>query len=129
MKIPLEYSKKSEDKWISNRKSFLKEIKNWEKRKDADRLELLIQLSVIHKRLVESVDGWGNWIQNPYVMSSLNKEQLNELLKKYSDLVKKYIEMDIEYTKIIGELFQTSQDFKEYFDVREEGEDKGLYRV
>lgn len=98
--------------WIEKRKEYLNFISELRKGKKSDRLETLKKLRNLHLMFIESVDAWGNWLNNVHVISLFPKEELDKIFLEYTDHVEKYIKLDIKATSIVEAYRQKDPCFK-----------------
>ncbi len=89
--------------WIKTSEKLLDHIKRLEEAKERDRLELVRSLRFVLSALQRSLLGWIQWVNNPDIMTTFTKEELEEMKKKLSDLTRSFIEYDVEATKLGAE--------------------------
>ncbi len=65
---------------------------------DQDRLELVRVMRFSLGALNQSLHGWMQWVSSPEIMSNFNKEELEEMAKKITDIVEQFLTYDIETT-------------------------------
>lgn len=85
--------------WIRASERTLERIRRLLERKDMDRLELVQSMRFILLALHRSLLGWMNWVNNPDIMVSFDKEELAEMNKRLGEFVQEFIKYDIEVTK------------------------------
>jgi len=86
------------DEWIKNCEKLLAQMKDFSSKKDKDRLDLVqslrFSLYVIHR----SVLGWLNWVNNPDIMTTFEKDEIDKMNGQMTDFVKSFIKYDIKIT-------------------------------
>ncbi len=85
--------------WIKASERTLERIRKFLEKKDMDRLELIQSMRFILLALHRSLLGWMNWVNNPDIMVSFDKEELAEMNRKLGGFVQEFIKYDIEVTK------------------------------
>jgi len=85
--------------WIQASERTLEQIRRLLERKDMDRLELVQSMRFVLMALHRSLLGWMNWVNNPDIMVSFNKEELAEMNRRLAEFVQEFIKYDIEVTK------------------------------
>ena len=88
------------EKWIQSSERLLDQIKRLEEAEERDRLELVRSLRFVLRVLQRSLLGWMQWVNNPDIMTRFKQEDLEEMNKKLSELVRFFIEYDLEVTKL-----------------------------
>ena len=86
------------DKWIKEVEKEINKIKNW---KIDDRLSMVAALTYCNSAVASSVNGWNSWLTNALVMEKFNEEELKEILKEFTELAIKWLELDLKYTKLL----------------------------
>jgi len=85
--------------WVQTSDRILDQIKKFQEKTDKDRLDLVQSIRFSLYALHRSLLGWMNWVNNPDVMASFNKEELDEMNKKVTAFVEEFIKYDVEVTK------------------------------
>ena len=98
------------DPWIEDREASIKEIEEIIGEKH-DRLDVFINLGVVHAIVKESVKGWNQWLANPCLMGSADEELARELLVKYCNVALDYLKLDIEATTKITDSMKTNDKY------------------
>ncbi len=91
------------ERWIQSSERLLDQIKRLEEAKERDRLELVRSLRFVLGALQRSLLGWMQWVNNPDIMIRFKQEDLEQMNKKLSELVRFFIEYDLEVTKLGAE--------------------------
>ena len=91
------------ESWIQSSEKILDRIKALEKIEGKDRLELVRSLGFMLGALHRSLLGWMQWANNPDIMTRFTQEDLEGINKNLSELVRSFIEYDIEATKLGAE--------------------------
>ena len=89
--------------WIQSSEKILDRIKDLEKIEGKDRLELVRSLGFMLGALHRSLLGWMQWVNNPDILIRFTQEDLEGMNKNLSELVRSFIEYDIEATKLGAE--------------------------
>lgn len=88
------------DRWIRVSEKILDQIKNLEKRKEMDRLELVSSMRIALGGLEMSLQGWTQWVSNPNIMVRFRQKDLEKMNKKLIEFTRAFIEYDLEATKL-----------------------------
>jgi hypothetical protein len=104
--------------WIQASERALEQIRRLLERKDMDRLELVQSMRFILMALHRSLLGWMNWVNNPDIMVSFNREELAEMNRRLAEFVQDFIKYDIEVTK------QGARKSGAFIEAREEAEER-----
>jgi hypothetical protein len=86
--------------WIKTSEKLLDHIKRLEEAEERDRLELVRSLRFVLSALQRSLLGWIQWVNNPDIMTTFTKEELEEMKKELSNFTCSFIEYDLEATKL-----------------------------
>ncbi len=89
---------KMHQNWIQRSENTLKQLKGLMDNPDQDRLELVRVMRFSFGALGQSLAGWMQWVNSPEIMSSFNKEELEEMAKKLTSMVEQFVTYDIEIT-------------------------------
>ncbi len=84
--------------WIQRSENTLKQLRGLMKNPDQDRLELVRVMRFSFGALGQSLAGWMQWVNSPEIMSTFNKEELEEMTKKITGMVEQFVTYDIEMT-------------------------------
>ncbi len=84
--------------WVQRSENTLKQLQGLMENTDQDRLELVRVMRFSFGALGQSLAGWMQWVNSPEIMSSFNKEELEEMTKKITDMVEQFVTYDIEVT-------------------------------
>jgi hypothetical protein len=87
------------DEWIEASKKILEQINKLSNKKDRDRLDLVQAMRFSLYALHRSLLGWMNWVNNPDIMASFKKEELDNMNQKIRKYVEKFLNYDIEATQ------------------------------
>ena len=104
--------------WIQASERALEQIRRLLERKDMDRLELVQSMRFVLMALHRSLLGWMNWVNNPDIMVSFNREELAEMNKRLAEFVQDFIKYDIEVTR------QGARKSGAFIEAREEAEER-----
>ncbi len=84
--------------WIQRSENTLKQLQGLFENPDQDRLELVRVMRFSFGAFGQSLAGWMQWVNSPEIMSSFNKEELEEMAKKITGMVEQFVTYDIETT-------------------------------
>ena len=84
--------------WTQRLENTLKQLRGLMENPDQDRLELVRLMRFSFGALGQSLAGWMQWVNSPEIMSSFTQEELEEMMKKITDMVEQFITYDIEIT-------------------------------
>ncbi|MCS7119870.1 MAG: DUF2153 family protein [Nitrososphaerota archaeon] len=85
--------------WIQTCERILDQIRRFSEKKDKDRLDLVQSMRFALYALHRSLLGWLNWVNNPDIMASFNREELEEMNKKLTEFIEEFIKYDIQVTE------------------------------
>ena len=86
------------EKWVQDCKRILQEIKKMTESGGKDRLDVVRAMQFTLFALQRSVAGWVEWVNNPDVMATFSLEELDEINKTLSELIRPFIEYDAKVT-------------------------------
>lgn len=86
--------------WVQTCEELLERIRKFSVKEDKDRLDLVQSMMFSLYALHRSLLGWINWVNNPDVMATFKKEELDEMNKRITEFTESFIEYDLEATKI-----------------------------
>jgi hypothetical protein len=86
------------EKWIQDCKKILQKIRKIGESKGKDRLDVVRAMRFTLFALQRSVTGWIDWVNNPDIMATFSLEELNEINKNLSELIRPFIEYDAKVT-------------------------------
>ena len=89
---------KMHQSWVQRSENILKQLQGLMEDPDQDRLELVRVMRFSFGALGQSLAGWMQWVNSPEIMSSFNKEELEEMAKKVTSMVEQFVKYDIEMT-------------------------------
>ena len=87
---------KMHQNWIQRSENTLKQLRGLMENPDQDRLDLVRVMRFSFGALGQSLHGWMHWVNNPEIMSSFTKEELEEMAKRITGIVEQFITYDIE---------------------------------
>ncbi|MGD2200348.1 MAG: DUF2153 family protein [Candidatus Bathyarchaeota archaeon] len=87
------------ESWSEECKEFLKQIKESAETEDPDRLELVRSMHTALLAINHSTLGWFQYVNNPEVMNTFDRKELNEILITLNELAEAYLLHDIEVTE------------------------------
>jgi len=86
------------EKWIQDCKKILQKIRKMGESKGKDRLDVVRAVRFTLFALQRSVTGWIDWVNNPDIMATFSLEELDEINKNLSELIRPFIEYDVKVT-------------------------------
>ena len=86
------------ENWVQDCEKILQEIKKMTENEGKDRLDVVRGMRFTLFALQRSVAGWIEWVNNPDVMATFSLEELNEINKTLSELIRPFIEYDAKVT-------------------------------
>ena len=86
--------------WIRVSEKILEQLKNLEKTKGKDRLELVRSLRFVLSVLQRSLLGWTQWVNNPDIMTIFTQEDLEKMAKQLSEFTHSFVKYDLEMTSL-----------------------------
>jgi len=85
--------------WIQRSENTLKRLKHLMETPDQDRLDLVRVMRFAFSFLGRSLAGWMQWISSPEIMSTFNRDELEEMSKTITAMIERFIEYDIKTTE------------------------------
>jgi len=84
--------------WIQRSENTIKQLKQLMESPDQDRLELVRVMRYAFGALGHSLGGWMQWINSPEIMSSFERDELEEMAKTVVGMVEQFVAYDMEVT-------------------------------
>ena len=84
--------------WIQRSENTIKQLKKLMESPDQDRLELVRVMRYAFGALGHSLGGWMQWINSPEIMSSFDRDELEEMAKTVVGMVEQFVTYDMEVT-------------------------------
>lgn len=86
-------------RWIEMQKK----IKEWfdnlyEDVKKGDRLELILYIRMAFQHIMRTIKAFDNWLQDPFIISNIPREELEAVWKTTYGLLQQLIELDVKHT-------------------------------
>ncbi|RJS76405.1 DUF2153 domain-containing protein [Candidatus Bathyarchaeota archaeon] len=85
--------------WVKTCERILEQMRKMSEKRDKDRLDLIQSMRFSLYALHRSILGWLNWVNNPDIMVSFKREELEEMNKKLIGFIEEFIKYDIEVTE------------------------------
>ena len=82
--------------WADGLEEALEQIK---KASAKDRLGIVSGIYCCAAAISSSMKGWRNWLSNPLLMESYEKEELDKLYNMFKDVAVTLLEEDLKWTK------------------------------
>mgnify|MGYP000132516772 FL=1 len=87
------------DAWVKKQKEILNSFKKAdEKVKEADRLDLIVLSRAAFQHMIKTLSAFDQWLQEPFIISHMPKEMLEDVWKTTKKLLFELIELDIRHT-------------------------------
>jgi len=91
------------DKVLNQRKKMLNGIRDLVELEEKDRLDYVKSIKIHLAYLGQSLAGWGKWINNPEIMASFSKSELEEIESNLYSITEDFIKHDIETMRVAQE--------------------------
>jgi len=88
------------ENWIQVSERIIEQLKDLDKTKEKDRLDLVRSLRYLVSVLQRSLFGWTQWVNNPDIISIFTKEDLEQMTKKLTDFTRSFVKYDLEMTNL-----------------------------
>jgi hypothetical protein len=80
-----------------------KKIREWfdnvyEDVKKGDRLELILYTRMAFQHIMRTIKAFDSWLQDPFIISNIPREELEAVWKTTHELLKQLIELDVTHT-------------------------------
>jgi hypothetical protein len=80
-----------------------KKVKEWfdniyDNVKKGDRLELILYTRIAFQHIMRTLKAFDNWLQDPFIISNIPREELEAVWETAHGLLKQLIELDIKHT-------------------------------
>jgi hypothetical protein len=80
-----------------------KKVKEWfdniyDNVKKGDRLELILYTRIAFQHIMRTIKAFDNWLQDPFIISNIPREELEAVWETAHGLLKQLIELDIKHT-------------------------------
>jgi hypothetical protein len=85
--------------WVTTCEKILGQIKKFSEKEERDRLDLVQSMRFSLYALHRSILGWLNWVNNPDIMASFKREELDEMNKTLINYVEEFIKYDVQITE------------------------------
>ncbi|MEM1633742.1 MAG: DUF2153 family protein, partial [Sulfolobales archaeon] len=94
------------DEWVKMQKRTLDAFKqlNEEIAAGGDRLQIVLATRAVFQHMIRTLRAFDQWLQDPVILSSLDKPSLEQVWKATYDIAVKLIELDITHTSSFREL-------------------------
>ncbi len=81
-----------------------KKIKEWfnnvyENVNKGDRLELILYTRMAFQHIMRTLKAFDSWLQDPFIISNMPKEQLEDVWKTVFALLQQLLELDVRHTE------------------------------
>jgi len=84
--------------WTERSTKTLEQLKELRDAKEQDRLDYVKSMRFAFAALGQSLAGWMQWVNSPEIMSTFNKEELDQMARTIIEMTEKFIEYDIAIT-------------------------------
>ncbi len=88
------------DEWIKMQKRMLEAFKqlNDEIVSGGDRLQIVLATRAVFQHMIKTLRAFDQWLQDPIILSSLDRSSLEQVWKAMYDIAVKLLELDISHT-------------------------------
>ncbi len=88
------------DEWIKMQKRMLEAFKqlNEEIITGGDRLQIVLATRAVFQHMIKTLRAFDQWLQDPIILSSLDRSSLEQVWKAMYDIAVKLLELDISHT-------------------------------
>jgi len=87
------------DAWVKKQKEVLESFKKADERaKDADRLDLIVLSRAAFQHMIKTLSAFDQWLQEPFIISHMPKEMLEDVWKTTKKILFELLELDIRHT-------------------------------
>jgi len=87
------------DAWVKKQREILESFKKAdEKVKEADRLDLIVLSRAAFQHMIKTLSAFDQWLQEPFIISHMPKEMLEDVWKTTKKLLFELLELDIRHT-------------------------------
>lgn len=76
-----------------------KTLKLMEKLKPEDRLNYVSAVAALNNIIVNSCNGWFQWLTSPRAMDDFSEDELKELFDFFRKVAKEFLESDLSWTR------------------------------
>ncbi|MCS7111369.1 MAG: DUF2153 domain-containing protein [Ignisphaera sp.] len=88
------------NQWIEMQKK----IKEWfdsiyDNVNKGDRLELILYIRMAFQHIMRTLKAFDNWLQDPFIISNMPREQLEDVWKTVFTLLQQLLELDVRHTE------------------------------
>jgi len=67
--------------------------------KKGDRLELILYTRMAFQHMIRTLKAFDNWLQDPFIISNMPKDQLEEVWETTYKLLQQLLELDVRHTQ------------------------------
>lgn len=94
------------DEWIKMQKRMLDAFKqlNDEILSGGDRLQIVLATRAVFQHMIKTLRAFDQWLQDPIILSSLDRSSLEQVWKATYDIAVKLLELDIAHTSSFRDL-------------------------
>jgi len=85
--------------WVNTCEKILGQMRKFSEKEDKDRLDLVQSIRFSLYALHRSILGWLNWVNNPDIMASFKREELDAMNKTLTSFVEDFLKYDVEITE------------------------------
>ncbi len=87
------------DAWVKRQREILESFKKAEEKlKEADRLDLIVLSRAAFQHMMRTISAFDQWLQEPFVISHMPKEMLEDVWRTVSKILYELLELDIRHT-------------------------------
>ncbi|MGC9010061.1 MAG: DUF2153 family protein [Sulfolobales archaeon] len=94
------------DEWIKMQRRMLEAFKqlNEEILSGGDRLQIVLATRAVFQHMIKTLRAFDQWLQDPIILSSLDRSSLEQVWKAMYDIAVKLLELDISHTSSFREM-------------------------
>ena len=85
--------------WVNTCEKILGQMRKFSEKEDKDRLDFVQSIRFSLYALHRSILGWLNWVNNPDIMASFKREELDAMNKALTSFVEDFLKYDVEITE------------------------------
>ena len=82
--------------WTAKKRKQIDMVKGLE---PEDRLDIVKAVALMNQCILDSCEGWAQWIYNPMLISKFNKEELKDFYDRFRRITLDFLEFDVETTE------------------------------
>ena len=84
--------------WTERSMKTLEQLRELKSAKEQDRLDYVKTMRFAFAAMGQSLAGWMQWVNSPEIMSTFNRDELENMAETIMEMTEKFIEYDIKIT-------------------------------